>query len=74
MEGSLRSSWKIGTAIGLVFGLLNNADPISAMASSAVPVVALTISAGQLLLWWLIGLLLASRVVTTLAFRRPFGT
>ncbi len=65
---SVRDHWKLGTAVGLVFGLLNT-EPIKAFTESPIPGVEGSISIGQLLLWWLIGLMLLSRIATARAIR-----
>jgi hypothetical protein len=69
IRSALKQSWPIGTAIGLTMGLLNT-NPIFALTESRVPAIDVSLSLGQLLLWCIIGLLLAQRTVTARAFSR----
>ncbi len=69
IRGATRRTWKIGTAIGITFGLMNT-ESIAPIAEGPALQVAASISLGQLVLWWLIGLVMVMRVESARAFRR----
>jgi hypothetical protein len=69
VRGALRRSWKIGTLVGIAFGLLNT-QPIPALTRDPAPAVAGSLAFGQLLLWWLIGVVLVTRINAARVFRR----
>ncbi len=60
--------WALGTVLGLSFGLLNT-EPLKAFSRSAVPEVDVSISMGQLFMWWVVALLLMDRARSARAFR-----
>jgi hypothetical protein len=69
VRGALRRSWKLGTVIGIVFGLLNT-EPFAAIPESGAPLVAGSLAVGQLILWWTVGLLGLARIGSAHVFRR----
>jgi hypothetical protein len=69
VRGSLRRSWKLGTVIGIAFGLLNT-EPFAVIPESGAPLVAGSLAVGQLILWWTVGLVGLARIGAAHAFRR----
>ena len=64
----LRRTWLPGSAAGLAMGMLNT--QLIAAFTGSNPILEGTISLGQLLMWWLVGLLLGVRIETSRAFRQ----
>jgi len=67
IEGAWSGTWWIGTAIGIVLSLFNT-QPLWAILESPAPRVSVPISLGQVLLWTVIGNLLATRFAVSNAF------
>jgi len=68
IRSGLRRTWLPGTVGGLLMGLLNT-QPV-ALLQSDLPVLEGSISLGQMILWWTVGLLTGVRVSAARAFRR----
>lgn len=69
IRGAWRRTWPVGTAFGLLLALFNT-NPITALTRAPDPRIAFPISLGQLLLWWLIGMLVLARFDAARAFGR----
>jgi len=67
VRGAPRRTWVVGLVAGILMGLVNT-NPWRAVQSEAAR-IAVPISMGQILLWSLVGLLLARRIASAGAFR-----
>ena len=70
---ALGRSWKLGSVIGIAFGLLNT-EPIAAIPDSGAPFVAGSLAVGQLILWSTVGIVGLTRIGSAQAFRRLGGS
>jgi hypothetical protein len=68
VRNALHRSWHGGLAFGFFMGLLNT-QPLAAI-RGALPVLEVSITFGQMLMWLTIGLTVAARVTIAGAFRR----
>jgi hypothetical protein len=68
LRGALSRTWRRGLLAGLVLALFNT-QPLDAL-RGPLPVLELTISMGQIVLWCIIGMLLGVRISAANAFRR----
>jgi hypothetical protein len=69
IEAGWRHAWPFGVVLGLVMGSLNT-SLAEALAATIAPRVHLGLTMGQIVIWLLIGLVLAIRFETARAFRR----